>query len=156
MSGALPRRLCDMIRLLRSVALSSLLGACHPGLSLTTEQLDDLHAHCSEQIRGGYAVTRGGNLAGRVGPAKPAGTPVIVYGASWCDACDVAKAYLKRRGIPFVEYDVETDAVANGAMQAKLAAVGIHSSDSLPVIDVRGTVMTAFMPCAIDATWGES
>jgi glutaredoxin len=122
---------------------------------MTTAELDALHAHCRERIRTGYAMTKSPNLAGRVGPPKPAGTPVVVYGAGWCDACDVAKAYLTRRGIPFVEYDIETDAVANGAMQAKLAAVGIHSSDSLPVIDVRGTMMTAFMPCAIDVAWAE-
>jgi glutaredoxin len=139
-------------RLLPALALSLILGACHSGLVLTTEQLDALHAHCSDRIRTGYTMTKSPNLAGRL-TKKPAGTPVIVYGASWCDACDVAKAYLSRRGIPFVEYDIEADAVANGAMEAKLAAVGIYDSDSLPVIDVRGTLMTAFMPCAIDAAW---
>jgi glutaredoxin len=154
------RRYCEKVafenQLRRSVALVALLGACHPGLNVTTEQLDALHAHCSERISRGYAVTQRPNLLGRAGPPKPAGTPAIVYGAAWCDACDTAKAYLRRRDIPFVEYDIETDAVANGAMEAKLAAAGIDSSDSLPVVDVRGTIMTAFMPCAIDAAWGET
>ena len=133
-----------------------LVAGCHSGLNLTTEQLDELHQHCRARIAGGYALTQRPNLIGRIAPRKPAGTPAIIYGAAWCDACHVAKAYLERRGIPYVEHDIEDDVVAQATMEAKLEAAGIHSSDSLPVIDVRGTIMSAFMPCAIDAAWSES
>ncbi len=131
-------------------------AGCHSGLNLKTEQLDALHQHCRARLAQGYALTQRPNLVGRIAPPKPPGTPAIIYGAAWCDVCDVARAYLERRGIPYVEHDIEDDVVAQAAMEAKLHAAGIHSSDSIPVIDVRGTIMTAFMPCAIDAAWSET
>lgn len=35
--------------------------------------------------------------------------PVVLYSASKCDSCDAARTYLKRRGIPFTEKNVEGD-----------------------------------------------
>ena len=78
---------------------------------------------------------------------------MLIYGASWCRACDYAAAYLKRRGIPFVERDVERDGSAEVAMHDLLARSGLPVKDTLPVMDVRGTVMVGFMPCIVDELW---
>jgi glutaredoxin len=84
------------------------------------------------------------------GAARPA---VIIYGASWCGACHQAAAYLKQRGVPFVEKDVEADATAAREMQSKLAHAGKRGG-SIPVIDVRGKVMVGFNPQEIDSALG--
>ncbi len=91
------------------------------------------------------------------GPAAPdnARPIVVVYGAEWCGACHEAAAYLRRKGVPYVEKDIEKDPQANREMQGKLRAAGMHAG-SIPVIDVRGKVMVGFNPGAIDEALGRS
>ena len=83
-------------------------------------------------------------------PVRP---PVIIYGAEWCGACHDAARYLKSKGIPFIEKDVEKDQGAAREMQDKLARSGKHAG-SIPVIDVRGKVMVGFNAQEIDAALG--
>ncbi len=87
-----------------------------------------------------------------MGPRAPRGTPVVVYGASWCVACEDAAKYMQLEGIPFVERDIEDDA-GEAASERALRAAGLAPTRSLPVIDVRGTVTIGFIPCVIDAAW---
>jgi glutaredoxin len=88
------------------------------------------------------------------GPSKPSTlSTIIIYGAEWCGACHEAASYLKRKGIPFVEKDVEKDPGAAREMQDKLAKNGLHSG-SIPVIDVRGKVMVGFNAAEIDGALG--
>jgi glutaredoxin len=82
--------------------------------------------------------------------ARPA---VIIYGASWCSACHDAAAYLRRKGVPFIEKDIEEDAAANREMRTKLAKAGLPRG-SIPVIDVRGRVMVGFNAREVDAALG--
>jgi glutaredoxin len=84
--------------------------------------------------------------------ARPA---VVIYGASWCGACHEAAAYLKRKGIPFVEKDIEEDGAAAREMQSKLQKSGLRGG-SIPVIDVRGRVMVGFNPRAIEDALGRT
>jgi glutaredoxin len=86
------------------------------------------------------------------GASRPA---VILYGASWCGACHEAAAYLKRKGVAFIEKDIEEDANAAREMQAKLAHAGKRSG-SIPVLDVRGKVMVGFNPREVDSALGEA
>jgi glutaredoxin len=79
---------------------------------------------------------------------------VVIYGAEWCGACHEAARYLRRKGIPYVDKDVEKDPAAAREMQQKLAKSGLHEG-SIPVIDVRGKVMVGFNPAEIDAALGE-
>ncbi len=92
-------------------------------------------------------------------PAKPAPTAsdgkveqpvVIIYGASWCGPCHQAQAYLERRGIPFVEKDIEEDPAAAREMQAKLRKAGMGGG-SIPVLDVKGKILVGFSPGAVEA-----
>ncbi len=80
--------------------------------------------------------------------------PVIIYGAEWCGPCHQAAAYLRQRGIQFVEKDIEKDSGAAKEMQAKLRAAGL-SGASIPVIDVRGRVMQGFSASSIEAALGK-
>ena len=80
----------------------------------------------------------------------PGGRPdVIIYGASWCGACRSAAAHRRSRGIPFVERDIEREPGAREEMQRKAQAAGVRPT-GIPVIDVRGTILTGFDPGTID------
>jgi glutaredoxin len=79
---------------------------------------------------------------------------VVIYGAEWCGACHDAARYLRRKGIAYVDKDIEKDPAAAREMQQKLAKSGLHEG-SIPVIDVRGKVMVGFNPAEIDAALGE-
>jgi glutaredoxin len=81
--------------------------------------------------------------------------PIIIYGAEWCGACHEAAAYLRRKGIPYVEKDVEKDPGAAREMQTKLASNGLRTG-SIPVIDVRGKVMVGFNAQEIDGALGQA
>ncbi|MFK8000914.1 MAG: glutaredoxin family protein [Polyangiales bacterium] len=72
-----------------------------------------------------------------------AGSDVVVYGASWCHACQSAAAYLRAQNVPFIERDIEAEPGARAEMQAKARAAGIQPG-GIPVIDVRGTIVTGF------------
>lgn len=80
---------------------------------------------------------------------------VIIYGAEWCGPCHQAASYLKHKGIPFIEKDIEKDPQAAREMQAKLRAAGIRTG-SIPVIDVRGKVMVGFNPNSVDEALGHA
>jgi glutaredoxin len=82
------------------------------------------------------------------------GGVVIVYGAEWCGACHEAMRYLRRKGVAYVEKDVEKDPSAEREMQEKLARNGLRAG-SIPVLDVRGKVMIGFNPSEVDAALGE-
>jgi glutaredoxin len=80
---------------------------------------------------------------------------VVIYGAEWCGACHEAAKYLRSKGIPYVDKDIEKDPDAAREMQQKLAKNGMHEG-SIPVIDVRGKVMVGFNPAEIDAALGQA
>lgn len=89
-------------------------------------------------------------------PSKPSTRPlVIIYGAEWCGACHDAARYLRRKGVAYVEKDIEKEPDAAREMQQKLASRGLRGG-SIPVIDVRGKVMIGFDPEQIDAALGQA
>ena len=92
--------------------------------------------------------------AGAGNPGDVAGRPaVIIYGASWCGPCHQAAAYLKQKGVAFVEHDIEQDSSSQHEMQAKLAKAGIRGG-SIPVLDVRGHILVGFSARAVDEALG--
>lgn len=87
------------------------------------------------------------------GPATATQAPrtvVVIYGAEWCGACHDAARYLRRKGIPYVEKDIEKDPGAAREMEAKLSKNGLRGG-SIPVMDVRGTIMVGFDPERVEA-----
>jgi glutaredoxin len=86
----------------------------------------------------------------------PEGTPhpaVIVYGAEWCGACHEAMAYMKKKGIAFIDKDIEKDSGAAREMQSKLARAGIKTG-SIPILDVRGKILVGFSKDSLDKALG--
>jgi glutaredoxin len=80
---------------------------------------------------------------------------VIIYGASWCGACHEAEAFLRARGVAFVERDIERDPGAREAMQQAASAAGIPTT-SIPIIDFRGTIIRGFDQAALERAIRES
>jgi glutaredoxin len=90
------------------------------------------------------------------GASRSATRPlVIIYGADWCGACHDAARYLRRRGVAFVEKNIEKDPAAAREMQDKLAKSGLRAG-SIPVIDVRGRVIVGFNAAEIDGALGQA
>ncbi|APS00824.1 hypothetical protein BCY86_01255 [Pajaroellobacter abortibovis] len=70
---------------------------------------------------------------------------VVIYGASWCEACHQAALYFRKKGIEPVEKNIEADEKAAQEMRAKLEKAGLHSS-SIPVLEVRRVLFVGFNP----------
>jgi glutaredoxin len=68
---------------------------------------------------------------------------VIVYETAWCGVCKKVESYLKRKGIDYVAKDIEKDASAAAELQAKAAQQNVRTG-SVPVIDVKGTLIVGF------------
>lgn len=75
---------------------------------------------------------------------------VILYTTSWCGVCRKAKEFLRKRGVAFVEKDVERDAAADAELQERARAIGVRPQ-GVPVIDVAGELMMGFDPDALAA-----
>lgn len=99
----------------------------------------------------------GGAHAAATDPANPgdvaAAPAVIIYGASWCGPCHQAAAFLKQKGVRFVEHDIEQDSSAAREMHAKLAKAGMRGG-SIPVLDVRGRILVGFDARAVEQALG--
>lgn len=70
---------------------------------------------------------------------------ITIYTASWCGVCKAAKAYMRSKGIAYVEKDVEKDPAAKAEMDSRVGGTA-----SVPVIDVNGEVMVGFEESALD------
>lgn len=81
--------------------------------------------------------------------ATVASGEVVIYGASWCNACRSTAAYLRSKNVAFIEKDIERDPGARAEMQRKAEAAGVNAR-GIPVIDFRGTILTGFDPGALD------
>lgn len=80
----------------------------------------------------------------------PLNVDAVVYGASWCNPCHQAEAYLKKKGARVVKKDIEEDPRAGAEMHRKLKAAGLGGA-SIPVLDVGGTLLVGFSTSAVDA-----
>ena len=135
----------------------------------TRAEFDDVAV--ARRAKSGVAVLApkaaggGGVPAGAAGAARAAGADptnpgdvadrpaVIIYGASWCGPCHQAAAYLKQKGVRFVEHDIEQDSAAAREMRAKLDKAGMRGG-SIPVLDVRGRILVGFDARAVDQALG--
>ncbi len=85
----------------------------------------------------------------------PANPQVIVYGASWCGACQQAKAWLRSQNIPFVEHDIEREPEAARTLTTQAQQQGVPTG-SIPIISVRGRLFVGFNPASITQALGRS
>ena len=72
--------------------------------------------------------------------AGPQDLHVIVYSASWCSACQDAKAWMTTANIPFEERDI--DSSPEYMQQLK----SLNRRMSIPTLDIDGKVMVGFYP----------
>lgn len=70
---------------------------------------------------------------------------VIVYSTTTCPYCDVAKRYLKDKGVEYEDIDVGRDHAKAQEMVQKSGQMGV------PVLDINGTIVLGFNQAAIDA-----
>lgn len=83
------------------------------------------------------------------GPLAGADGSVVIYSAPWCGFCKQAKAYLRERGVVFLERDVEASAAAQRELDAKLRAA--HAAGGgVPVLDIGGQLVLGFDRARID------
>jgi glutaredoxin len=124
--------------------------ACHRQ-TMGPEELAHFHQLCAPDLASGYVLHPSKTVG--LGPRTPAGTPVVIYGASWCYACRAAADYLTMRRIPFVDRDVDKDPAAQAASDRAVRTAGLAPTHLLPVVDIRGTVTLGFLPCELEAAW---
>lgn len=100
-------------------------------------------------------VAAGRGEGGSAAVAATGAGDVIIYGASWCGACRQTEAFLRERGVAFVERDVEEDPTAAADMRRSAAAAGLHPT-GIPVIDFRGRIILGFDRDALEAAIRET
>jgi glutaredoxin 3 len=71
-------------------------------------------------------------------------TNVVIYSASWCAFCHMAKEYLNGLKVPFKEIDVEHDHEAAKEIVEKTGQSGI------PVIEINNETIIGFDRTKID------
>ena len=70
--------------------------------------------------------------------------PVVLYTAPKCTACDMARAYLDKREVPFTDKNVSGDAEAIKELQEKSGAL------TVPTIMVGSKVMKGYMESLLE------
>jgi len=70
--------------------------------------------------------------------------PVVLYATSWCGYCAQARAYFAKKGVPYIEHDVEKSAAANAEFK-RLGGRGV------PLIVHGANVMRGFREQSFDA-----
>ncbi len=70
---------------------------------------------------------------------------VTIYSADWCAFCHAAMDYLKQKGVPFEEKNVEEN------MQYAQEAVQKSGQMGIPVLDIDGKIIIGFDRPRIDA-----
>ncbi len=90
--------------------------------------------------------------------AKPKSQPVaggkneiILYSTSWCGVCKQAARWMRNKGLPFVEKDIEKQPGARDEMVRNAKAAGMSKSqlNGVPIIYVNGKMLPGFDPRAI-------
>lgn len=83
-------------------------------------------------------------LALLAGGAAAQSAPVVMYATSWCPYCAKARAYFKRTGTAYTEYDIEKSASARAEFK-RLGGRGV------PLILVGKETMSGFSERGLDA-----
>jgi glutaredoxin len=65
--------------------------------------------------------------------------PVVLYTAPQCTSCDLARAYLDKRNVPFTDKNVQGDAESLNELQQKTGSL------TVPTIMVGSKVMKGYM-----------
>ena len=64
---------------------------------------------------------------------------VVLYTTEWCGYCKQIQRFLDQKGIPYQQFDLEKDAQARKAYEAR-------GGGGIPFVDVNGTLIRDFLP----------
>jgi glutaredoxin 3 len=70
---------------------------------------------------------------------------VAVYSTPSCPYCTMVKDFLKKKQIPFADYDVSRDQRRADEMIRKSGQMGV------PVVDVNGRILVGYRPAEIES-----
>ncbi len=70
--------------------------------------------------------------------------PVVLYSVPKCSSCDLARAYLQKRKVPFSEKNVESDRKSQEEMKEKVKSL------SVPTILVGAKVMSGYIESLLE------
>lgn len=74
---------------------------------------------------------------------------VVMYCTPWCPDCRKARAYLRERGIEFVEVDISRDRVA-----AKRVRAWAGGYETTPTFNIRGEIIVDYDRARLDQIFG--
>lgn len=127
-------------------------GATYPVRSVAREELEAQVAAARPKAKA---------EAPAAAPAQAAATAaadnqVIIYRTAWCGYCKKAAEYLKLKGVPFVEKDLEAEAGARQDMLARAQKAGFPAQrlQGVPILYVKGKIIPGFDRDAIDRALG--
>jgi glutaredoxin len=122
---------------------------------LTQKKGDHYDVHAVDRAKLEAQVVK--PAAPMVKPAEVAAAPtaqgdVVIFRTSWCGYCKKTAEYLKLKGVPFIEKDLEQDPGAREDMLARARKAGVPESrlQGVPILSVRGHIITGFDRAAID------
>jgi glutaredoxin len=70
---------------------------------------------------------------------------VTLYCTSWCPNCKLARAYLKEKGIQYVEVDISRDRAA-----AQRVREWANGNETTPTFDIDGTIVVNYNRARLD------
>jgi glutaredoxin len=100
------------------------------------------------------AVNKLRSSLGLASAGSSEGSPIILYSAPWCGFCKKAARYLEKKGVAFVELNIEQDRHAAFELSKKLRAANLSGS-GIPVLDISGTIVVGFNKERIDELLNE-
>jgi glutaredoxin len=79
-------------------------------------------------------------------------TDVVLFKTPWCGYCKKAAQYLKLKGVQFVERDLESDPGARADLAARAQRAGFPTErlQGVPILSIKGRIVTGFDRGAID------
>jgi glutaredoxin len=70
---------------------------------------------------------------------------VTLYCTTWCPSCKLARAYLKEKGIQYVEVDISRDRAA-----AQRVREWANGNETTPTFDINGTIILNYNRARLD------
>lgn len=70
--------------------------------------------------------------------------PVVLYSATKCDSCDLARNYLEKRKVPYTEKKVEGDLKVQEELKKKIGSLGV------PTILVGEKIMKGYLESLLE------
>ncbi len=70
---------------------------------------------------------------------------VVVYSTPSCPYCTMVKDFLKKKQVPYEDYDVSRDQRRADEMVRKSGQMGV------PVVDVNGRILVGYRPAEIES-----